>query len=78
VNYTAQETLDFRRPDAIAEAVQDRVGERIVRKSEWVILGFLVYAVGLAALLPVAPSIRHLVTLLNVDILAIYAMLISS
>ena len=76
MNYTAQETLDFRGPEAIAEPVRVRAGDRIVRKSEWVILGFLVYAAGLAVLLPVAPSIRHFVTWLNVDVLGVYTILI--
>lgn len=78
MNYTAQEILDFRSPDAIAKPVRDRAGNRVVRKSEWVILGFLVYAVGLAVLLPVAPWVRHLVTFLNVDLLAVYTLLIAA
>jgi membrane-associated phospholipid phosphatase len=41
-----------------------------------VILSFLVYAVALGALLPVPPSTRHLVTLINVAILAAYPVLI--
>jgi hypothetical protein len=41
-------------------------------------LGFLVYAVALGALLPVAPSVRHLLTLLNFTILAAYTILIAS
>jgi membrane-associated phospholipid phosphatase len=41
-----------------------------------VILGFLVYAVVLAVLLPVEPSVRLLVTLLNLAILAGYTVLI--
>jgi membrane-associated phospholipid phosphatase len=41
-----------------------------------VILSFLVYAVALGALLPVAPSARHSVTLLNIAILAVYPVLI--
>jgi hypothetical protein len=41
-----------------------------------VILGFLAYAVVLGALLPVAPSVRHLVTVLNGAILEGFAPLI--
>jgi hypothetical protein len=41
-----------------------------------VILSFLVYAVALGTLLPVPPSTRHLVTLINVAILATYPVLI--
>ena len=40
----------------------------IIRKSECVILGFLVYAVVLGASLPPAQPIRHLVTMLNAGI----------
>ncbi len=47
-----------------------------IRSSEWVILGFLLYAIALAALLPIAPSVRHLVTVLNLGILAGYALLL--
>jgi membrane-associated phospholipid phosphatase len=67
VSQTAQGALVFTGRAATAEPV---------RKSEWVVLGFLVYAVALGALLPVAPSVRVWVTLLNVAILAAYPVLI--
>jgi membrane-associated phospholipid phosphatase len=47
-----------------------------VRKSEWVILGFLVYAGVLAVMLPVPPNIRNRAVLLNPLILAAYAFLV--
>jgi membrane-associated phospholipid phosphatase len=43
-----------------------------------VILSFLVYTVALAALLPVPPSTRHLVTLINLAILTGYPVLIAA
>jgi membrane-associated phospholipid phosphatase len=69
VNQTAPQAVGLAKSEAVAGIV-------VVRKSEWVILGFLVYAIALSALLPVAPSVRHLVTLLNVAILAVYPALI--
>jgi membrane-associated phospholipid phosphatase len=47
-----------------------------VGKSEWVILGFLVYAAVLAAVLPVPPSARNRAILLNPAILVAYSLLI--
>src|ERR1700692_1940577 len=76
MNAAAREALVFTRPGAAAEIVRDALRKGAVRRSEWIILGFLVYAVVLAALLPVAPSVRHLVTLLNLAILAGYTVLI--
>jgi membrane-associated phospholipid phosphatase len=76
VNPGAREALVFTRPGAAAEIFRDVLRKGAVRKSEWVILGFLVYAAALAALLPVTPSVRHLVTLLNLAILAGYTVLI--
>jgi membrane-associated phospholipid phosphatase len=70
VNRPAPAALDVARPVALAGSVV------VVRRSEWVILGFLVYAVALAFLLPVTPYVRHLVTLLNVGVLAAYPALI--
>ena len=49
---------------------------RVVRRSEWVILGFLVYAMALAVILPVASSIRDRVMVLNLAVLVGYGMLI--
>jgi hypothetical protein len=51
----------------MAVPVRDHIRGGIDRKSECVILGFLVYAAALGALLPSAPSVRHLVTHLNVN-----------
>jgi len=76
VSPTAQEVLVLARPESTAEPIRDYVPDGLVRRSEWVILGFLVYAVVLGALLPVAPSVRSLVTLLNFTILAAYSVLI--
>jgi membrane-associated phospholipid phosphatase len=76
VNPAAQESLIFARPDATTSPVPDLFRTGGVRRSEWVILGFLVYVIALGTLLPVAPSARHLVTLLNVAILATYPVLI--
>jgi len=47
-----------------------------VRKSEWVILAFLVYAAVLSLFLPVALFIRYWVILLNLAVLAGYSLLI--
>jgi hypothetical protein len=76
VNQTAQEAFVFTRRDATAEPVRDYLPVGVIRRSEWVILGFLVYAVALGVLLPVGPSVRHSATLLNGAILAAYTMLI--
>ena len=76
---TAQEVpVLLSKPSTAAESIGDSLRGGVVRRSEWVILGFLVYAVALGALLPVAPSVRHLVTLLNFAILAAYTLLIVS
>jgi len=76
VNPAAQDTHFAVGRATTASPVRDlvRIGE--VRKSEWVILSFLVYAVVLGALLPVPPTTRYLVTLINVAILAAYPVLI--
>jgi membrane-associated phospholipid phosphatase len=76
VNQAVQEALVFTRPGAAAEIGRDYPRRGIVRRSEWVILGFLVYAVALVAVLPVAPSVRHQVMLLNAAILAGYTLLV--
>jgi membrane-associated phospholipid phosphatase len=76
VNGAVQDTIVVARRDATASPVRDLLRSRSVRKSEWVILSFLVYAVALACLLPVPPSTRHLVALVNVTILAAYPALI--
>jgi membrane-associated phospholipid phosphatase len=76
VNPTAQGALVFTKPDAAGATARDSLQRGSVRRSEWVILGFLVYAIVLATLLPVAPSVRHLVILLNGAILAGYTLLI--
>jgi hypothetical protein len=47
-----------------------------VRKSEWVIFSFLVYAVSLAALLHVATSVRTRVIVLNTAVILSYAFLV--
>jgi membrane-associated phospholipid phosphatase len=50
--------------------------ESVVRKSEWVILCFLVYAGALAIVRPVASSVRDRVILVNLAVLAAYGLLI--
>jgi membrane-associated phospholipid phosphatase len=47
-----------------------------VRRSECVIVAFLIYAIVAAAMLPVRPPIRPLVLSLNTGLLAVYALLI--
>jgi membrane-associated phospholipid phosphatase len=59
-----------------AEPLLDQLDHGIIRKSEYVILGFLVYAVILAAALPAGQPIRHLVTMLNAGIFIGYAALL--
>lgn len=76
MNPAAQSALIFTKLDATAHPVRDLLQSGTVRRSEWVILGFLVYAIALGTLLPVAPSVRHLVMLLNGTILAGYTLLI--
>ena len=76
MNPAIQPALIFTRTDATAARVRDFLQSGSVRRSEWVILGFLVYAIALGTLLPVALSIRHLVMLLNGTVLAGYTLLI--
>ena len=76
MNPAVEETLIFTKPGAAAPPVHDLLQSGTVRRSEWVILGFLVYAIALGTLLPVAPSVRHLVMLVNGTILAGYTALI--
>ncbi len=81
MNQTVQEATVFTEPvdlgpASAAESGRDYTRRELVRRSEWVILGFLVYAIALGALLPVAPSVFHLVMLLNAAILAAYTVLI--
>ena len=76
MNQAVQEAPVFTKPGAAAETGRDYPRRGIVRRSEWVILGFLVYAVVLGILRPVAPSIRYLVTFLNIGILAGYTGLV--
>jgi membrane-associated phospholipid phosphatase len=78
VSPTAPEELILARPATAAEPIRDYLRDGIVHRSEWVILGFLVYAVALGFLLPVTLSVRNLVTLLNFAILAAYTVLIVS
>ena len=67
----------------VAPAV--RIAERLVpartsivaiRRSEWVIAGFLIYAAVTAVALPVAPPIRNLIVLLNLAVILTYSLLI--
>ncbi len=72
---TAQGELVFTSRTS-AWPVRDFLRGGVVRRSEWVILGFLVYAFVLGAVLPVPPPVRHLVMPLNAAILAAYTVLI--
>jgi membrane-associated phospholipid phosphatase len=76
MNPAAQDTLFDTRRSIAASPVRDLLRGGKVRRSEWVILGFLVYAIALGALLPVPPATIHLVTLINVAILGAYPALI--
>ncbi|MGD1094552.1 MAG: phosphatase PAP2 family protein [Bryobacteraceae bacterium] len=76
MNQAIQEAVVLARPGAAAETGRDYPLRGIVRRSEWVILSFLVYAVVLGALLPVAMSMRDFVTFLNISILAGYIVLV--
>ena len=49
-------------------AVRVRCPALKVRASEWVILAFMIYAAAMAMVLPVAPSVRNLVVLLNLAV----------
>jgi membrane-associated phospholipid phosphatase len=53
-----------------------RAGRAAVRRSEWVILVFLVYAAVAAFVLPLAPPVRYRVLLLNSAVILSYALLI--
>ena len=53
-----------------------RVRAADVRRSEWVIFSFLVYAAVLAALLPVSNSVRYRVIVLNTAVILSYAFLV--
>ena len=53
-----------------------RVRPGDVRRSEWVIFSFLVYAAVLAALLPVSNSVRYRVIILNTALILTYAFLV--
>ena len=48
----------------------------VVRRSEWVIFAFLIYAAAAACLLPVAQSVRNRVSLLNLVVILTYGLLI--
>jgi len=76
VNSAAQDTIFVVGQDTTASPFRALLRSGSIRRSEWVILSFLVYAVALGALLPVPPSTRNLVTLINVAILAAYPVLI--
>ena len=47
-----------------------------IRRSEWVIAGFLIYAAVTALALPVAPPIRNLVVLSNLAVILTYSLLV--
>ena len=58
MNPAAHDARFVARRGTTASLVRGVLQSGIVRKSEWVILGFLIYAVALGAILPVAPSVR--------------------
>lgn len=78
MNPAVQDIVFVARRDATASPVRDLLRTRGVRRSEWVIFGFLVYAIALGTLLRVPPSARQLVILLNLAILVAYAALIAA
>jgi membrane-associated phospholipid phosphatase len=55
--------------------VHVRTPARTVRGSEWVIVAFLIYAAGLAVILPVAPNVRNLVVVSNLAVILTYSAL---
>jgi membrane-associated phospholipid phosphatase len=73
VNPKATANLAYVGWSVTAEPIRDFLRSKTIRSSEWVILGFLLYAMALAVLLPITPSVRHLVTILNGAILMGYA-----
>lgn len=76
MNQTAEGFVVVRVREIAAEPPLDHLQNGIIRKSECVILGFLVYAVVLGAWLPAVRPIRHLVTMLNAGLLIGYAALL--
>ena len=78
MNPAAQDTLFLERRKPAASAVRDLLQSGSVRRSEWVILGFLVYAIALGSLLPVPPATHRIVTLINVAILGAYPVLVAA
>ncbi len=76
MNQTAEGFVAVAVREIPAEPVPDQLQNGIIRKSECVILGFLVYAVVLGTSLPAAQPIRHLVTMLNAGVLIGYAALV--
>jgi hypothetical protein len=78
VNPAAQDTHFVARRETTASSVRAFLRSGIVRRSEWVILSFLLYTVALATMLPIPQSTRHMVTLINVGIWAVYPVLIAA
>ena len=72
-----QDVLDSPALHIPARPFPIRAATPAVRRSEWVIAAFLIYAAGMALFLPVAPPVRSLVLLLNVAVLGMYALLVS-
>lgn len=60
----------------VAERAPHGVVVAAVRRSEWVILAFQVYAALIGCLLPVASSVRYRVLLINLFVILAYAVLI--
>jgi membrane-associated phospholipid phosphatase len=69
--------LPFRAAAAKPRAVAAVEAAALVRKPEWVVLAFLIYAAILGAALPVAPAIGLRVIFLNLAIVSGYAALIA-
>lgn len=71
-------------PDAILlpavaaeeEEVRAEVSAARTRACEWVVLVFLVYSIGLALILPVAPAVRNRLALVNCAVILAYGIFI--
>ncbi len=66
-----------RHPFGIAIQKRERISlAASVRRSEWVIAGFMIYAAALALILPVAPQVQARTVIVNLAIVLGYAVLI--
>ena len=61
---------------AAEEAARAEVSAARTRACEWVVIAFLVYSIGLALILPVAPAVRNRLALVNCAVILAYGILI--